>query len=94
MAALTEKADLVFTSPCFMTVLAQAVSTPMICVFGGFEGKESFSAGARYSPWLPIEPMNPCVCWQQACTHDKTIDLPLAHERIEQFLTELQCKSC
>jgi ADP-heptose:LPS heptosyltransferase len=94
MAALTERADLVFTSPCFMTVLAQAVSTPMICVFGGFEGKDSFSAGARYSPWLPIEPINPCVCWQYTCTHDKTIDLPLAHERIETFLEALQCKSC
>jgi hypothetical protein len=89
MAALTESADLVFTSPCFMTVLAQAVSAPMICVFGGFESKESFSAGARYSPWLPIEPINPCTCWSPACTHDKTIDIPLAHARIAQFIAEL-----
>ena len=89
MAALTARAELAFSSPCFMTVLAQAVSTPLICIFGGFEGKESFSAGARYSPWLPIEPINPCACWSPACTHDKTIDLPLAHARIAQFIAEL-----
>ena len=86
--ALTASAALVFTSPCFMTVLAQAVSTPLICIFGGFEGKESFSAGARYSPWLPIEPINPCACWSPACSHDKTIDVPVAHARIAQFIAE------
>ena len=94
MAALTASADLAFSSPCFMTVLAQAVGTPLICLFGGFEGKESFSAGARYSPWLPIEPINPCACWDPACKHDKTIDLPLAHARIEQFIAEQRCKPC
>jgi ADP-heptose:LPS heptosyltransferase len=88
MAALTAKAELVFASPCFLTVLAQAVSAPLVCIFGGFEGKESFSAGARYSPWLPIEPINPCACWSPACSHDKTIDLPIAHARIAQFIAE------
>ncbi len=94
MAALMAKADLVFCSPCFMTVLAQAVSAPMICVFGGFESKESFSAGGRYSPWLPIEPVRPCACWDPACKHDKTIDVPAAHARIAQFIAEHSCKSC
>ena len=88
MVALTARAELVFSSPCFLTVLAQAVSAPLICIFGGFEGKESFSAGARYSPWLPIEPINPCACWSPACSHDKTIDLPMAHARIAQFIAE------
>jgi ADP-heptose:LPS heptosyltransferase len=88
MAALTARAELVFSSPCFLTVLAQAVSAPLVCIFGGFEGKESFSAGARYSPWLPIEPINPCACWSPACSHDKTIDIPIAHARIVQFIAE------
>jgi len=88
IAALTAKVDLVFASPGFMTVLAQAVSTPLICIFGGFEGKESFSAGGRYSPWLPIEPVKPCSCWSPDCTHDKSIDIPAALARIETFIAE------
>jgi hypothetical protein len=90
VVALTARAELVFTSPCFLTVMAQAVSTPLICIFGGFEGKESFSAGARYSPWLPIEPINPCACWSPRCAHDKAIDIPTAHARIAQFIAEHQ----
>jgi hypothetical protein len=88
IAAITAKADLVFASPGFMTVLAQAVSTPLICIFGGFEGKESFSAGGKFSPWLPIEPIHPCSCWQHTCTHDKTIEVPSAIERIKHFIAE------
>jgi len=90
IAALTQKARLVFCSPCFMTVLAQAVGTPMICVFGGFEDARSFSAGARFSPTLSIEPVQPCCCWQPACKHSKEIDLPLARARVEKFIVEHQ----
>ena len=36
-----------------MTVLAQAVSTPLICIFGGFEGKESFSGGSELFALAP-----------------------------------------
>ena len=88
IAAITAKADLVFASPGFMTVMAQAVSAPLVCIFGGYEGKESFSAGGRYSPWLPIEPINPCSCWQPLCKHDKTIDIRSAIARIETFIAE------
>ena len=88
IAAITAKAKLAFASPGFMTVLAQAVGTPLICTFGGFEDSRSFSAGARYSPTLAIEPVTPCCCWSPACAHDKTIDVPSAIERIEHFIAE------
>lgn len=94
IAALFARAALVYTSPCFATVLAQAAGAPMICVFGGFECKDSFAPGARYSPCCFIEPVKPCACWSHGCTHDKTIDLPAARERIEQFITETECKPC
>jgi hypothetical protein len=87
VAALTARADLVYCSPCFLTVLAQAVGTPQVCVFGGFEGANSFAAGARYSPWLPIEPVRPCR-WSYACTHDKTVDVVAAAANIELFIHE------
>jgi hypothetical protein len=88
VAALTARAALVYCSPCFLTVLAQAVETPLVCVFGGFEGANSFAAGARYSPWLPIEPMRACRCWNTACRHDKTIDLDAATAAIEHFIED------
>jgi ADP-heptose:LPS heptosyltransferase len=88
LIALTARASLVYCSPCFLTVLAQAVQTPMVCVFGGFEGANSFSPGARYSPWLPIEPDNACVCWDWNCRHDKTIDTVAAALRIDRFIRD------
>ena len=88
LAALTARAALVYCSPCFLTVLAQAVETPLVCVFGGFEGANSFAAGARFSPWLPIEPINPCACWTWNCRHDKTIDLAAAAAKIERFIRD------
>jgi hypothetical protein len=86
VAALTARAALVYCSPCFLTVLAQAVGTPQICVFGGFEAANSFTPGARFTPWLPIEPLEPCRCWSYACRHDKTIDLVAAAANIELFI--------
>ena len=85
---LTRLAHLVFSAPGFMAILAQAVGTPAVTVFGGFEDHRSFSAGARYSSWLPIEPIHPCACWSHDCKHSKEIDLPLAHERISEFLNQ------
>ena len=84
---LTRLAHLVFSAPGFMTVLSQALETPAITIFGGFEDQRSFSAGARFSPWLPIEPVHPCACWSHDCRHSKAIDMPAAHERIARFLT-------
>jgi hypothetical protein len=86
VAALTARAALVYCSPCFLTVLAQAVEAPLVCVFGGFEGPNSFAAGARYSRWLPITPRNPCACWNWNCRHDKTIDVAAARTAIESFI--------
>jgi ADP-heptose:LPS heptosyltransferase len=88
VAALTARASLVYCSPCFLTVLAQAVETPQICVFGGFEGANSFAAGARYSPWLPIESRRACRCWNWNCRHDKTIDIAAAAAKIERFIRD------
>jgi hypothetical protein len=85
LAGLVARAALVYTSPCFLTVLAQAVETPLVCVFGGFEGANSFAAGARFSRWLPIEPIRACHCWDWRCRHDKTIDLPRALAALDAF---------
>lgn len=86
MAALTAKAALVFTSPGFAVILAQAVGTPQVVVFGGFEDASSFTAGAKFAPYLSIEPIKPCPCWRHEHNCDKRIDLPAAIRRLEEFV--------
>lgn len=89
LAALTRAAEFVLAPPGMMTVLAQAVETPCITVFGGYEGAASFSGGARRVPWLPIEPVRPCRCWRKDHDCDKTIDLAAAVQRARLFVRAL-----
>lgn len=88
LAGLASLADLVFCAPGFATVLAQAVETPCVTVFGGYERGDSFSAGGTWSRYLPIEPVQPCDCFvgncPRACT--KAIDLPAARAALEAFI--------
>lgn len=87
LAGLAYASDLVFCAPGFATVLAQAVDTPCVTVFGGFERGTSFSAGR--SPYLAIEPFHPCDCFAvggcgRVCT--KAIDLPAALSSLHEFI--------
>lgn len=86
IAALIQQSSLVFSSPGFAVVLAQAVGTPVCCVFGGYENASSFSAGARFSPYLGIEPIKPCNCFQHNHPCDKRIDLPAAIAKLQAFV--------
>lgn len=86
LAALWKAADLVLTPSGFGAVLAQAVGTPVISVFGGYERGYSFSAGAKRTPTLAIEPIRPCDCFSHRHACQKAIDIPAALERVEAFL--------
>lgn len=85
LAALTERASLVFTSPGFMAPLAQSVGTALVVVFGGFEDARSFKAGARWAPYLGIDPITPCLCFSADHACDKRIDMDRAKTRIVEF---------
>lgn len=91
LAGLASLSNLVFCAPGFATVLAQAVETPCVTVFGGYERGTSFSAGARqsfFSGYLAIEPQEACECFDGACPKrcDKTIDMPAALAALEAFV--------
>lgn len=86
LAALMSEAALVYTSPGFAAVLAQAVGTPVCCVFGGYENAKSFSAGARFAPYLGIEPGRPCDCFRHDHRCDKRIDVPAAIQALQAFI--------
>lgn len=86
LAALTSMAALVFTCPGFPVVLSQAVGTPHVVVFGGYEDSRSFSGGARYVPYLGIDPIIPCQCFSHSHNCQKAIDMPIAKDRLLKFL--------
>lgn len=88
LAALTAQAGLVFTSPGFAVILAQAVGTPVVTVFGGYEDATSFAAGAHYAACLPIEPVTPCNCFSHTHACDKRIDIAQALDTLQAFVHE------
>lgn len=91
MAALWERADLFFGAAGFGPILAQAVGTPSITVFGGNECYATTQrAGAHLAPSLGIDPIAPCDCHggyrgcKKSC--DKRIDVPAAIARMQAFI--------
>lgn len=82
-----------FCSPGFAVILAQAVGTPAACIFGGYERAYSFSAGARFSPYLGIEPINPTDSFTHDLRHDKTIDVITAVPRLVAFAADAAGRS-
>lgn len=88
LAGLFSIATMVFASPGFSVILAQAVETPVCAVFGSYEASYSFSGGARFSPYLGIDPITPCDDFRHDSRADKTIDLPKAKARLTVFASE------
>jgi hypothetical protein len=85
IAGLFQIADMVFTAPGFAIPLAQAVGTPVVGVFGGYENSQSFAPGSRFAPYLGIDPINPCNCFSHHHGCRKQINLPKAKERLAEF---------
>lgn len=85
LAGLFSIAAMAYTAPGFAVILAQAVGCPVAAVFGSYEASYSFSGGARYSPYLGIDPIVPCDDFKHDNTKDKTIDIPKAKSRLALF---------
>lgn len=88
LAALTSMASMVFCSPGFAAVLAQAVGAPVATVFGGYERSAFFFDGEKTAPVLGIDPINPCSCFSHNHACAKAIDVPTAKSRLEVFAGE------
>lgn len=87
LAALFAEAHVVFCNAGMAPVLAQAVGTPSIVVYGGRESfRTSQRAGAHLAPTLGIDPINVCDCHSHTHNCDKRIDVPPAIERIREFI--------
>jgi SAM-dependent methyltransferase len=89
MAALFAEADLVFANAGFGPVLAQAVGTPVVIVYGGRESyRTTERAGAHLAPTLGIDPDCPCDCHSNKHRCVKHITLAPAIERLEKFVDQ------
>jgi predicted SAM-dependent methyltransferase len=93
MAAVFAEADLVFCNAGFAPVLAQAVGTPSIVVYGG---RESFRTtqriGTHLAPTCPIDVINPCDCHSATHGCDKRIDVPKALASVAAFVEQCNAK--
>lgn len=83
IAALAAQAGLVYCSPGFMLVLAQAVSAPLCAVFGGHESGRLYDHGSARD--LFIDPIQPCDCLSKTHNCAKRIDLDRAIHRLQEF---------
>lgn len=88
LAALTSVSAMVFCSPGFAGVLAQAVGTPVAMTFGGYERSAFFFEGAKSAPVLGIDPVEPCDCFSHHHACKKSIDIEQAKSRLEIFASE------
>lgn len=87
LAGLYAEADLAFTCPGFAPVLAQAVGTKTVIVYGGNESFRTTNiVGAHLAPTLAIEPDEPCACHNKHHDCNKHITLPPAIARLEEFV--------
>jgi len=85
IAGLMSIAGLVFCSPGFALVMAQAVGAKMVAVFGGHESARLYDHGKETD--LLISPINHCECFSKEHNCDKRIDLNEARKRLENFTT-------
>lgn len=88
LAALASRASLVYCSAGFAPLLAQAVGTPVVCVFGGHESSMTIKDGAKFAPTLGIDPIEPCNCFDHNHAHRKAINIPRAVARTLTFIEE------
>ena len=92
MAALWQEAAIVFCNAGFAPVLAQAVGTPSIVVYGGREDYATTQrAGEHLAPTLGIDADRPCACHtERHDCGDKHITLAPAIERAKAFAEEFR----
>lgn len=83
IAGLMSLSSLVFCSPGFALVMAQAVGARLVAVFGGHESGRLYDHGDP--DHLFIEPIHPCECFSKSHPCDKSIDLDAAVVRLAEF---------
>lgn len=84
IAGLMGIAGLVYCSPGFGLVMAQAVGAPMVAVFGGHESARLYNHGSATDCF--VEPEKPCECFSKLHKCDKRINVKNAINNVMEFI--------
>ena len=82
-------ADVVFTNPGMALVVAAALGTPVVGIFGGYEDSHNYKDTVVYGKSLLIDPINPCRCMSDSHNCDKRIDVAKAKQELDIFVEGL-----
>jgi len=88
LLGLFSAAACVYSAPGFAIAAAQAVGTPSITVFGGYESSRAYRSSAIFAPALMIDPISPCDCFNELHLCDKTIDVDAAKAAVDGWLSQ------
>lgn len=88
LAGMVSLADLVWCSPGFMLVMAQAIRKPMVAVFGGHESARLYDHGFTENHF--IQPIDPCECFSKSHACNKKIEMEEAKKALVAFVEDLR----
>lgn len=91
LAALAARSGLVFCSPGFALVMAQAVGARLVAVFGGHESSRFYEHGDPRQ--LLIDPAQPCDCFSKTHRCNKRIGMAKALIDLSEFLDASDAQS-
>jgi ADP-heptose:LPS heptosyltransferase len=91
LAALAARSSLVFASPGFALILAQAVGARLVGVFGGHESARFYDHGDPLQHW--VQPVEPCECFSKVHKCQKRIDVDREAERLVRFVESTDVRS-
>lgn len=91
LAALAARSSLVFASPGFAIILAQAVGARLVGVFGGHESARFYDHGDQLQHW--VQPVEPCECFSKIHQCRKRIDVDKEAERLVRFIESTDPRS-
>lgn len=85
--AVMAAASLVYCAPGFATVMAQAIGTPVVTIFGGYQNGATLDMGVgRYHF---IDPIRSCNCFAHSHPCDKKIDIGAQLPKLQEFVGSL-----
>lgn len=90
VAALMQRAALVYTNPGMALVLAASLGRPVIGVFGGYEDAHNYADTVVYGPSLLLDAVRPCRCMSDSHDCDKRMDVAGAVRRAREFCEGLK----
>jgi hypothetical protein len=93
LCGLFASSSMIYSNPGFVPVLAQALGTPVIVVYGANESFRTTNAvGKHLAKTLPIELDKPCEHHAQTCACLKTITVAPAKKKVLEFTESVLTK--